>query len=74
MVLDPQDHVGHLYKKINRLQFYGNPVIENLHLTTAELLLEQEMDVTGFEIIHTSATTSILKNKSGILLLKHHAV
>ncbi len=74
MVLDPQDHVGHLYKKINRLQFYGNPVIENLHLTAAELLLEQEMDITGFEIIPASPTTSILKNKTGILLLKHRSV
>lgn len=74
MVLDPREHVGHLYKKINRLQFYGSPVMESLYLTSAELLLELETEVTVFEIIPVSPTTSILKNKTGILLLKHRSV
>jgi methionyl-tRNA formyltransferase len=73
MVLDPAESVRNLYKKINRLQFYGHPSIQNLRLTAAELLLEEPTGRASFELISVNDHTSILKNQSGIVLLKHHS-
>jgi methionyl-tRNA formyltransferase len=74
MILDPSESIRDLYKKINRLQFYGQPRIDELRLTAAELLLEGATGMTSFELISVNDHTSSLKNQSGILLLRHHSV
>ena len=74
MVLNPHESVHHLNKKINRLQFYGNPTIEGLRLTSAEMLLDQALNIDSFELISISENSTILKNQSGIVLLKHHSI
>lgn len=73
MILEPLEFVHDLYKKINRLQFYGNPTIDKLRLTAAELLLEEPTGISAFQLISVNDHISILKNQSGILLLKHHS-
>lgn len=72
MVLDPNESVKNLYKKINRLQFYGNPTMNGLRLYSAELLLELNSTIDTFELLPVNPCTTILKNQSGILLLRHH--
>lgn len=74
MELNPNESVKDLYKKINRLQFYGNPIINNLQLTSADLLLDEDLQISSYEIIQVSDRSSILKNQSGIVLLRHHTV
>jgi methionyl-tRNA formyltransferase len=72
MILDPKESVKKLYKKINRLQFYGNPTLNGLRLNSAELLLELNTAIDTFELLPINPNKTILKNQSGILLLRHH--
>lgn len=70
-ILDPNEDIYLLHVKINRLQFYGFPLIEGLSITESNLLFEGKLNQKDYSIRKVSENSFILQNKSGILLLKH---
>jgi len=71
MILDPNENLEDLNKKINRLQFYGNPTLLGKSVTESSLLFSGKVDIDSFESTEISDHSFLLKNKSGILLIKH---
>lgn len=72
MTLPSDEDVLLLYGKINRLQFYGNPVIEQLKITSAELLQHLPNDHLSSVVTRINDHSSVLSNRTGHLLLKHY--
>ena len=71
MILDPEEDVIKLHKKINRIQFYGHPTISSYKIFSSEMLIHTNVPVEKHEISPVSTSALILKNKTGILLLKY---
>lgn len=71
LILDPNEDVNLLHVKINRLQFYGHPIIEGFEITESNLLLAENVHHEEYSISKVSANSFIFQNKTGILLLKH---
>lgn len=69
--LNPEEDINLLHKKINRLQFYGNPTILNYALTESSILYNHPIDIKQHILIVISKNSVVLKNSSGILLIKH---
>ena len=70
MILDPNENIQFLHKKINRLQFFGNPTISGYKITESNLLIETTFPIEKFEISSCSGSSIFLKNATGILHLK----
>lgn len=70
-VLNPEEDINLLHKKINRLQFYGNPTILNYALTESSILYNHPIDIQQHILIDISKNSVVLKNSTGILLIKH---
>jgi methionyl-tRNA formyltransferase len=71
MNLDPLENVEQLHKKINRLQFYGNPTLFGKSLTECSLLFSGNLSVDSYIATEISGHSFLLKNKSGIIRIKH---
>lgn len=71
MILDPNENLEDLNKKINRLQFYGNPTLLGKSVTESSLLFSGKVDIDSYEVKMISDHSFILKNRTGILLIKH---
>jgi methionyl-tRNA formyltransferase len=69
--LNPEEDINLLHKKINRLQFYGNPTILNYALIESSILYNHPIDIQQHILIVISKNSVVLKNSSGILLIKH---
>lgn len=72
MELAPEEDVLNLYKKINRLQFYGQPSLYGLKLSSAELLIHEVLPVNTPELRRINDRVSLLTNGTGQILLKHY--
>ena len=70
MELGINENVAKLQKKINRLQFYGFPTIENKQIVQSIVLYNEELKIEKPELIEINSSISVLKNKTGILQLK----
>lgn len=71
LILDPKMPAKKLHKIINRLQFYGNPKLMGLELTSSTLLIDSNDPKQENQLITVNSTRSIFKNATGILLLTH---
>ena len=71
LILDPDEDVKLLHVKINRLQFYGQPIVAGFAIIESNLMLATKMTQKEHSIQKVSATSFIFQNKTGILLLKH---
>lgn len=71
LILDPNTRAKKLHKIINRLQFYDNPKLMGLDLTSSSLLIESNDPKQENQLITVNSTRSIFKNETGILLLTH---
>lgn len=71
MILNPDQDILKLHKKINRLQFYGHPTVDGYQIHSSELLLNEKVPIENYSISSVGGSSLILKNKTGILLLKY---
>jgi methionyl-tRNA formyltransferase len=72
MILNPNEDVNLLHTKINRLQFYGRPSVAGFSIAESNLMLYANVKQNEFSIQEVSENLLILKNSTGILLLKHY--
>lgn len=70
LILNPEEDVKSLHVKINRLQFYGNPIISGFEISESNLLLVSNINDNKYTIRQVSDNSYILQNKTGVLLLK----
>jgi methionyl-tRNA formyltransferase len=69
--LNPKESISVLFKKINRIQFYGLPTINKYKVYQASILFSGFLNIPGYELRELKENSTLLINKSGILLLKH---
>jgi methionyl-tRNA formyltransferase len=70
LILDPEEDVRLLHVKINRLQFYGSPIISGFTISESNLLLVSKNNNIKNTIHQITDNSCILQNKTGVLLLK----
>lgn len=69
--LNPEESIPVLFKKINRIQFYGIPTIKKFKVYQASILFSGFMNIPNYELRELNDHATLLMNNSGILLLKH---